>query len=533
MRRKGRPAQPLGGMVRTVSRGGRELPGVPGEVAQHLLRQDVAGLYRATPEGEVLDCNDAFARLLGWPDRAAFLGSGAAGPWDPAERAAAVGRLREASRPGREELRLRRRDGKPAWVQASEWLAVDEGGAEVILGVAVDVTDRREMEARLLQAERLASVGTLAAGVAHEVNNPLSYVIANLGYAQEQVAAAVEGCRARSAATEAAELAQAAEAIVEARQGAERVRSIVRDLRMYARAEDQRSTPLDMASVLDSALAVLRAELSRRTRVVRSFQPSPPVLGSAGRLGQVFLNLLLNALQALPDRDPDANEIRVTVAPAQPGRVLVEVADNGAGMGADVLARAFEPFFTTKAGPATGLGLAVSRSIVEAVGGEIRLEAEAGVGTRARVLLPAADPRPAAAIRPEAEPAEPAASPAGRRVLVVDDDPVVGQAVKRLLRGCDVTVLSDSRAALGLVAGGATFDAILCDLFMPGIDGMAFHRGLRERDPEAAARIIFITAGAFTDEASEFLESVPNERLEKPFDAARLRALVARKPPRG
>ena len=509
----------------------RESPGAGGGADLGLSRQGLAGLYRTTLEGAVVDCNEAFARILGWPDRATLLRSGVSDLYfDPREREGNLARVRQGGTLSNAEVRMRRRDGKPVWVVFSETLSADAAGREILEGALVDVTDRREMEARLLQAERLASVVTLAAGVAHEVNNPLSYVLANLSFAQEQVTAALD--RRGRGDEEDSELRQATEALQEAREGAERVRAIVRDLRMYARAEDERRTPLDLARVMDSAINVVRSELAHRARVVRSYRPSPPVRASEGKMGQVLLNLLLNAAQAMPDGSTGDREIRVTVEPADGGRVLVEVADNGMGMAPEVLARAFEPFFTTRqASGATGLGLPICQTVLASLGGEIILQSEEGSGTRARVLLPAAGPAPASAPAPAA--AAPSPGPAGRRVLVVDDDPGVGSAVRRLLLRNEVVVCGDSQRAQELLAADSAFDVILCDLFMPGTSGMELYRRVRAWSPEVAGRMVFISAGAYTDESSDFLDAVPNERLEKPFDAARLRALVARAPRRG
>ncbi len=489
-----------------------------------LSRQGLAGLYRTTASGAVVDCNEAFARILGWPDRATLLATGVADlHFDPRDREGQVERLRQGS-PASTEIRMRRRDGKPVWVVYSEHISIDAAGREIIEGALVDVTDRREMEARLLQAERLASVGTLAAGVAHEVNNPLSYVLANLSFAQEQVTAVLDRSRGKE---DESDLVQATEALKEAREGAERVRAIVRDLRMYARADDDRRTPLDLARVMDSAINVVRSELAHRARVIRTYRPAAPVQASEGKVGQVLLNLLLNAAQAMPGGNADRNEIRVTVEPAAEGWVRIEVADNGAGMAPDVLARAFEPFFTTRQeSGATGLGLPICQTVIASLGGEITLDSEEGVGTRARVVLPASAPMAPAAAPPA--PRAAATPPSGHRILVVDDDPGVGSAVRRLLLRNEVVVSGDAQGALDLLASDPEFDVILCDLYMPGTSGMDFYRQLRERDPGVAARVVFISAGAYTDESSDFLDSVPNERLEKPFDAARLRSLVAR-----
>jgi signal transduction histidine kinase len=426
-------------------------------------------------------------------------------------------------------VRLRRRDGRPVWVLLSEGLERGAGGEVVDLSF-VDVGDRRELEARLLHAERLASVGSLAAGVAHEVNNPLSYVIANLGYALEQVGRASGACRegAPAAAVD-EELGAAAEALREARQGADRVRAIVRDLRMFARAEEERRQPLDVARVVDASLHVARGEIAPRARIVRDYAPAPEVLASESRLGQVFVNLLLNAAQAMVPGSPEANEIRVSVGRAEDGRARVEIADTGCGMPPEVRARAFEPFFTTRpAGGGAGLGLSICQSAVQALGGTIELDSEPGRGTRVRVTLPGR-------VREAAPAGEPAAAPApgpGRRVLVVDDDPGVGSAVRRLLRGAEVSVATSAEEASALLARDAEFDVVLCDLFMPGRTGMDLHRELRASRPELAARMVFMTAGAYTPESSAFLDAVPNARVEKPFEASRLRALVARAPPR-
>jgi PAS domain S-box-containing protein len=502
------------------------------DASGRLLARSLSGALRATPDGRILECNEAAARILGYADRGALAAAGTASLFhDPAERRARIEALRREGGLAPAEVRLRRQDGRPVWVLLGEHLERDGAGAEVVEASFVDVTDRREMEARLLQAERLASVGTLAAGVAHEVNNPLSYVIANLGYALEQVARASGACRAGSpvdAVDE--ELASATEALREARQGADRVRAIVRDLRMYAQAEDERHRPLDVARVLDASINVTRGEIAPRARVVRDYEPAPEVVASESRLGQVFVNLLLNAAQAMPDADPDANEIRVAVAPGPGGRVRVEIADSGVGMAPEVRDRAFEPFFTTRpSGKGTGLGLSICQSTVQALGGEIALDSVPGRGTRVRVTLPGRGAEPAPR---EARPGPAGVAAAGRRVLVVDDDPGVGSAVRRLLRGSEVVICTSCEEAVGVLEGDADFDVVLCDLFMPGASGMDLYRQLRADRPALAERLVFMTAGAYTPESSAFLDAVENPRVEKPFDAARLRALVARAPPR-
>jgi CheY-like chemotaxis protein len=378
-----------------------------------------------------------------------------------------------------------------------------------------DLSDRRKAEA----AARLAGVGTLAAGVAHEINNPLTFVAANLELAEEAVRSLAE--RPEDARAVAAE---ARHALADARAGALRVRDIVRDLKVFSR-EEEGTGPVDVRRALQAALAIARSELKPRARVrVLLDEPVPPVLANEHRLGQVFLNLLVNAAQAIPPGRAEANEVAVA-ARAAGGEVVAEVRDTGSGMSPEVRARIFEPFFTTKPlGQGTGLGLSICHGIVAALGGRIEVESVAGQGSTFRVVLPAA----ASADRTGAPTASPAPAPALRaRVLVVDDEPMVGLALSRLLASHDVTVVERAAAAQDLLGRGERFDLVLCDLMMPDMTGMALHAWVAERDPVLAARMLFVTGGAFTEEAQEFLERHADRRLEKPFDVAELRAAVA------
>jgi CheY-like chemotaxis protein len=204
---------------------------------------------------------------------------------------------------------------------------------------------------------------------------------------------------------------------------------------------------------------------------------------------------------------------------------VLEVRDTGRGVAPEVLPRVFDPFFTTRGpGAGSGLGLPVCHAIVTAHGGDIAIESEPGRGTLVRVELPAAAPE-----RP-AEPAPQGGHAGGRRrVLVVDDEPLVLATVARLLQPeLEVDGVTDAREALARLEGGARYDAVLCDLMMPGLTGMAFHDALAARWPELAGRCGFVTGGAFSDEARDFVERRPGRTLEKPFEAGALRALVRR-----
>jgi signal transduction histidine kinase/ActR/RegA family two-component response regulator len=392
--------------------------------------------------------------------------------------------------------------------------------------------DRQRLYARLAVADRMISVGSLAGGVAHELNNPLSYVTANLAFITEEVGELTRRLAATGATDGALEevASQLHAAAADARDGVEKMHGLVRDLQRLSRDDDGALAPLDLTHVLESAISVARSEIKHRARVERQLAPSlPPVRASEARLGQVFLNLLVNAAHATPEGRAADQLIRVRsfVAPGQ--RVAVEVSDTGCGIPADRLERIFEPFYSTRApGGGAGLGLSICRSIVGALGGTIEVESQVGVGSTFRVLLPVAPLEPveeqaAAARRPEAAPRRP-------RLLVVDDEALVGAVMERTLgRDYDLVTLTSSREALALVQAGARYDLIFSDLLMPGLTGMGLHEALEQIDPAQAARMVFLSGGACTPAALEFLARPGMECLEKPFELAVIRDAIARR----
>jgi signal transduction histidine kinase len=392
------------------------------------------------------------------------------------------------------------------------------------LVVLRDVSERRQLSARLALADRMVSVGTLAAGVAHELNNPLAYVTANLVFVDERLERVAPA--AGAGAADADLVPQLREAIRDARDGAERMRLIIRDLKTFSRGDEEQTGPVELGRVIDTCVSMAWNEIRHRARLVKDLAPIPPVLANEGRLGQVFLNLLVNAAQAIPEGQAERHRIRVSAALAADGRVAVEIADSGSGIPADLLPRIFDPFFTTKPpGVGTGLGLSICHSIVAALGGEIQVESQAGRGATFRVLLPPAPPagaEPAAAAAPR---------PAARRarILVVDDEPLVGSVIERTLRAEHaVEVVASARAALQRIEAGARYDAIVSDLLMPDMSGMDLHAALAATRPELARRMVFLTGGAFTPAARAFLERETVVCLEKPFELAALRAALAR-----
>jgi len=438
---------------------------------------------------------------------------------DRAPLAAMLERL-SGGKPERHELRFRRDDGSEFWASLSTSPIIgDDGELMGALVMVTDITEQRKIQAQLLVADRMVSVGILAAGVAHEINNPLTAVMANLDLAHALIAAPGE--------LDAEARGELVSELGDAREAANRVREIVRDLKMFSRApqnEDSREA-VDLDRVLESCLRMAHNEIRHRARVVRGGEHVPPVLANEARLGQVFLNLLVNAAQAMDEGHAGHNEIRISTHLAADGQVVTEIVDTGVGMSQETLEQLFTPFFTTKPiGVGTGLGLAICHRLVTGMGGSISVESESGRGTTFRVALPAAEPLVSS---PVAQPAIEAAVLRRGSVLVVDDEPMITYAVRHMLKQQhDIVTVNEASAALELVRHGQRFDVILSDLMMPQMTGMELHAELVKIAPDQAARMVFLTGGAFTPRAREFLERIPNLRIEKPFDTPNLRALV-------
>ena len=393
----------------------------------------------------------------------------------------------------------------------------------------------RELQASIVErghAERMASVGMLSASIGHEINNPLAVVIGNL----ELLAQNLDGLAAHPAmqnpaagpcaalASEVAgRLAMTEEALRDALEASERVREIARDLKIFSHSEGEDITaPVDVHKVLESSIRMASNEIRHRAQLVKTFGLVPLVQANESRLGQVFLNLIVNGAQAIPEGRAATNRVEITTAVDDAGRVVVSVRDSGSGIPADKLGRVFDPFFTTKpAGQGTGLGLAICHRIVTELGGDILVESEVGKGTVFRVALPPAraetEAKVVEAVKPEA---------AGRRgrILVVDDEPALCKTIQRILSDDhEVVVVMSARQALDRVVSGDRFDAILSDLMMPEMTGMELHAALARSLPDQAGRMVFMTGGAFSPDAAAFLEQGLHPRIEKPFRQAVLR----------
>jgi PAS domain S-box-containing protein len=495
------------------------------------LEDAAEAICRIDAEGHVLSVNRAFTRLTGYTADD-IVGRGWEVIVSSADRAPIKTEMRTATDKFEREVHGARKDGTPFDMQLAVVPVVDGASASGHYFFMRDLTDRRRMENQLIFAGRMAAVGTLAAGVAHEINNPLAYIVANIDFVRHQVTTIasklVRGGAGRDAAGDdlGHALEETGEALAEARQGTERVRNIVRDLRVFARGDENQSGPVALRRVLDSSINIAWNEIRHRARLVKDYGDTPMVEANESRLGQVFLNLLLNAAHAIPEGATESNEIRVSTRTDERGYAVVEVRDTGAGVPAAIRDRIFDPFFTTKSkSEGTGLGLWICSGILSALGGDIAVDSENGRGSTFRVTLPPVRLETGAtptATRPVVEP-----ELSGGKMLIVDDEPMILGALRRsFIADYHVTCVGDGRRALERINRGERYDVILCDLMMPEMTGMDLHAELTKLAPDQVERVVFVTGGAFTPRAREFLERVPNARVEKPIDFQNLRLLL-------
>ncbi|MEI8255674.1 MAG: PAS domain S-box protein [Deltaproteobacteria bacterium] len=487
-------------------------------------------------EGTLLYANPAACAYLGYSDPVDLIDLRLASmvyPDDGADIGAVPSLIELGEQSLPREQRFVRKDGAILTADVTA-LPIVFAGATAVAIVARDVGVRRELAAKMIAMDRMITVGTLAAGVGHEINNPLAYVITNLDFIETEIQTVSDSMRwddDRSGGPAAfveqfgSTLKSLAQAASEARDGAQRVRRIVRDLKQFSRMEEDKRESITLAPLLESAISMAWNEIRHRARLLRDFRAAPPVEASAARLGQVFLNLLVNAAQAIPEGHADENQIRVSLFTSESGSAVVEVEDTGGGIPPAVLGRIFVPFFTTKpVGQGTGLGLSISQGLVHRIGGQLEVESEFGKGTTFRVTIP---PAPTSETRPAAR--APARQSSHRaRILVVDDEPLLGRSLRRLLGvDHDVTIASSGREALDRLERSERFDMILCDLMMPEMTGMDLYDAITRLYPAQARLMVFATGGAFTPGAQQFIEQVPNRCLEKPIDIRDIRTLIA------
>jgi signal transduction histidine kinase len=505
------------------------------------LEADEADLSAPTSSGLPNPANLALVylnrhaeRLLGVPMAEAlgtrgFLRAAHADPEGVAAFDAAVESAAGGARSLPYEARLSRRGGEAITVRGSVYPLLAEGGhVAAIEGVLADVSAEHAARTRLVQADRLSTLGMLAAGVAHEINNPAAFILLGLDLLDRQLAG--PGVLLGEGVAESAR-----ETLRELRDSIRRIVDIARDLRLFASAPASgRRAVVDVNRTVESALSLTRGQILERAQIELDLGDVPPVLMDDGRLGQVVVNLLVNAAQAIP-RSFSAEQ-RIAVSTRSDGRAVeIEVEDTGVGIPEENLARMWQPFFTTKS-PAegTGLGLSISRDIVERAGGTIVAHSPARPGLAGRphtpgarfvITLPAAG-QSEPALAPQS-PVPAAALPAAR-VLIVDDELSLARALaEEIGRLHHVTVAGGAEAALARLAE-SRFDVVLCDLRMPGMSGEALYARVREQDPEQAEGFVFMTGVGFGAGVEDFFAAPGRLLLEKPFPAGKALEMIAR-----
>ncbi|MDH5491517.1 MAG: PAS domain S-box protein [Myxococcales bacterium] len=415
------------------------------------------------------------------------------------------------------ELRIARPDGRRTVLQATSAPVDFDGGLSVLI-LGIDLTDRRSLEAQLALSDRLASVGALAAGVAHEINNPLTYVIENLRMARLKLGGA-------ASPREPERDAPLAELLADASDGADRVRKIVGGLRTFARIEEDEQFALDLGLVLENTVRLARNQLRYRAcLVVQIAEGLPQIMANEGRISQVVLNLLINAGQAIAEGCPEENEIRLDAFERE-GSVVIEISDTGRGIAPEHLENLFDPFFTTKpVGEGSGLGLAVCHGIVVGLGGRMEVSSRVGYGSTFRVLLPVYS-RDSKAPPVELEFLEGDAL-IPLRILLVEDDAPVRTALRRALEEYhqihEASSCAEARAILG---SNAPIDVLLTDLMMQDGTGAQLYEWVEANRPGLADRTLFVSGGGVTRSVNAFLADHAKRLIHKPVD---MRQLLAR-----
>lgn len=492
------------------------------EAELHDMRQGLEnaldGICRLDEDGRYVTVNLAYAKILGY-EQAELIGREVTEVIHADDHElvrSALARVRDHGK-GETEVRATRKSGSPLAMHLLFVAAKDQKAKFTGHYVfARDISDRKNMEARLLVADRMASLGTLAGGVAHEINNPLAYVSGNLEHIREQVVT-LQGAR---------DSASILTALDHAEHGVFRIREIVRDMKTFSRSDDERRGAVNVHDVLELAIKMVWNEIRHRAKLSREFNPVPAVMANESRLGQVFVNLLMNAAHAIVEGRAEDNEIVIRTTASTARIVAIEISDTGSGIPEDVKSRVFDPFFTTKTvGSATGLGLAICHGIIRSLGGDITFDSQVGRGSTFRIVLPASrvEARRASTSHP---PPMPPSQRRGR-VLIIDDEPLVAETLAlALLREHDVETARSGDEALRRLSTDSSFDVIFCDLMMPQMTGMDLYAKLRGSSPEIASRMVFLTGGAFTPGARAFVESGTRTVLEKPIRAEDLRAHV-------
>jgi signal transduction histidine kinase/DNA-binding response OmpR family regulator len=403
-----------------------------------------------------------------------------------------------------------------------------DGQATAVL-IARDISDlkaaeqaRAALDARLADAARLTSLGRMVAGVAHEINNPLAALLPNANILLEQIEELAQAFPSEADPRLVHFLKEAPTIVEEVLEAGERVRAVVAEMRSFSHPANPEGELVHLRELLEAPLALAAGSLRSKATIERVYRETPAIVVDRARLSQAFLNIILNAAQAIPGNQPEIHRVRIETK-SDPNGVTVEISNTGPPIPKELHGRIFEPFFTTKAvGDGVGLGLSIAYDTVGAHGGSLEVSSEPNQLTTFRVWLPRDTGRRLSMAPPRAP------GTTSARVLVVDDDRLVRSGLRRALEHQHhVTLASGAARARELLAERA-FDIVLCDLVMPQESGMQLYEAIKARSPEQAARFVFLTGGTHSPDAREFLQRVPNPRAYKPIGREDLELLIER-----
>ncbi|HTA77167.1 MAG TPA: PAS domain S-box protein [bacterium] len=471
-------------------------------------------------EGEVLFVNNAFAKMLGYGSPLEIIGWSLLDLIHPDYHGICQERLSLLMKDGQPvtntKFKLIGKDGKAIEVE-SAGIPIQFNGKKAAMGVISDNTLQNEMRRQATLNDKLATVGTLAAGVAHEVNNPLTYILGNLSFLGEQL----EEMKAHMLQKGCADqecikiLKEMTEEVAETTKGGERIRDIVKGLKAFVRSSDDKAEKVDLNQMVESALNMTYHIFKQKARLEKDLAVDMPLLMiHSGKIQQVFINLIINAAQAIEGNQPGKNKIRVRTGHNING-LFVEFTDTGKGIPENILPRIFDPFFTTKpTGVGTGLGLSVCNEILRHYQGSLEVKSQVGQGTTFTVRLPILEEP----LTEREELIQHSGSQFGR-VLVVDDEPGNLEVMCRAIRKKHTVLkaLSGLEAMAVLAKEDGQIDAVVTDVNMPDMNGIDFYQAVESQYPDLEKRFIFMTGGIFSEETKDFLKKIPNVCLEKPF----------------
>jgi PAS domain S-box-containing protein len=479
-------------------------------------------------ENQVLFTNGSFAKMLGYDSSEELKGMESLQLVHPDFRTASQERLQKLLNNGGSnplcQFKMLGKEGKVVDVETSS-IAIEYFGQKAVMAVLRDTTLQNQMERQAVLNDKLATLGTMAAGVAHEINNPLTYLLGNLDFLKEQVAEIKVWAEHKGFmdTTRQNLLTEMDEELTDITRGGERIRDIVKGLKTFVRGNEETVEKADLNQIVESAIDLTMHAIKNKARLEKDMAVDLPDLTvNAGKLQQVVINLLINAAQAIDSNCPTENKIRVRTG-RQNGSLFVEVTDTGKGIPETALPRIFEPFFTTK--PAgVGLGLSVCNEILRRYEGTLEVRSQVGMGTTFVARLPLENGFKAKAVDPGL-PVEKKSV----RVLVVDDEPgnleVLSRSLKKEYEV--LSAMSGVEAMAILEKDGGRIDAIVSDINMPEMDGIALYHAVSQKFPRLEKKLVFITGGIFAEDVAAFLKSVPNVCIEKPFSHQDLRAAVA------